>query len=179
MVNVSTKTGDKGKTGLANGIRMSKADPYFSAIGDLDELNSWIGIVVSHLDEKFKNEQEFLLYIQDQLFVLGAEVALAKKKKVEEKLLILVEEHCVRLQKKLKKDWHTKFLLPGGDPAAAWIDVARTVCRRAERSLVGLSNKQPIRPIILKILNRLSDYLYVLRCYINYETNYKEKEFGG
>jgi cob(I)alamin adenosyltransferase len=77
----------------------------------------------------------------------------------------------------MEEGWHSRFLLPGGVEAAAWIDVARTVCRRTERHLVLLDEQEEIRPLLLKVINRLSDYLYVLRCYVNHELEYQEKEY--
>ena len=74
-------------------------------------------------------------------------------------------------------DWHHKFLLPGGTVIGANLDIARTVCRRAERAVVSLDGEQQVRPVVLRYLNRLSDYLYILRCFINHALEYQEKQF--
>lgn len=176
MKNISTKNGDSGKTDLASGKRVSKADIRFDVIGGLDELNAWLGVCLVKLENDFPSQAEFLQFVQDQLFSLGAEIAKAKAVKVDEKLLAKIEQKSYKLQQSMEKDWHTKFLLPGGTEAASRLDVARTVCRRAERRLVKLSETEAVRPLLFKILNRLSDYLYVLRCYVNHELQYKEKE---
>ncbi len=176
MINVSTKNGDSGKTDLASGERLSKAGVRFEVIGDLDELNAWLGACVVKLEADFSEQTEFLQFVQDQLFDLGAEIALAEGVKIDEKLLSAIEQNSQKLQQLMEKDWHTRFLLPGGTEGGSRVDVARTVCRRAERHLVKLSEEEKVRPLLLKILNRLSDYLYVLRCYINHELQYKEKE---
>ena len=177
MKNISTKKGDKGQSDLASGRRLSKANLRFEVIGDLDELNSWLGVVVAKMDQSFRQETDFLQFLQNQLFVVGAELAQAKEVKVDRKLLILIEQRSEKLQQQMTADWHSSFLLPGGVEIAAWLDITRTVCRRTERHLVKLKQHQPVRPILLKILNRLSDYLYVLRCHVNHELDFKEKEF--
>ena len=178
MQNISTKTGDKGETSLADGRRVSKADLRVRVVGDLDELNSWLGVVVSHLGDAFTEQRQFLKTIQQDLFTLGAEIALADTEQVDQQLLEQIEQRSQALQQTMAKNWHSKFLLPGGVPTAAWTDVARTVCRRVERSLVALSeqDQQAVRPLVIKIINRLSDYLYVLRCFINQKLEFKELE---
>jgi cob(I)alamin adenosyltransferase len=178
MQNISTKTGDKGKSSLASGQRLSKANVRFAVIGDIDELNAWLGVIVVHLDDEFSSQANFLQMLQNQLFTLGAEVAEAQKVKLDQKVLDLIEDHSEKLQKSMAEGWHSRFLLPGGVEAAAWIDVARTVCRRTERHLVLLDEQEEIRPLLLKVINRLSDYLYVLRCYVNHELEYQEKEYN-
>ncbi len=175
MKNISTKNGDSGNTDLASGKRVSKADVRFEVIGDLDELNSWLGASVVKLENEFSAQAEFLQFLQNQLFSLGAEIAQAKDSRVDAELLSTIEQRSNKLQQSMEKDWHTQFLLPGGTEAAARVDVARTVCRRAERHLVKLSETKAVRPLLFKILNRLSDYLYVLRCFVNHELQYKEK----
>ena len=175
MINVSTKKGDNGQTSLANGELISKADLRLDVVGDLDELNSWLGVVVAHLDDELLVDKNFLSNVQNELFTLGAELAKAKKVKLGDHLLKDIEKRSVILQKKLDKNWHAKFLIPGGCKQAAWLDVSRTVCRRAERNIAKLSQVEEIRPILLKTVNRLSDYLYLLRCYVNYKLEIEEK----
>ena len=177
MIKVSTKQGDKGETGLADGSRKSKTDIVFAAIGDVDELNSWLGFIVVKFGTEFSKYKKTLLKIQDTLFYVGAELAKAKNTKLEGRLVKQLEKESDNLQNLLAKDWHTKFLLPGGTELGAYLDITRTVCRRAERSLVQLSQKDTVRPVVLQYFNRLSDYLYVLRCHINHTLEYQEKQF--
>lgn len=175
IMNISTKTGDQGDSSLANGERLEKSAPYFEAIGNIDELNSWLGVVAAHLEPQFSAQRESILVIQKKLFTLSAELALAKNIQLDDALLSLLEKESLNFQKQMSGNWQNQFLLPGGMPSAAWLDVARTVCRRAERSVVRLAKQTKIRPIILQTLNRLSDYLYVARCWVNFTLNYTEK----
>lgn len=177
MINISTKTGDKGTTGLANGMRIAKDSQHFEVIGTLDELNSWLGLVVVSLENSFTDHQKFLVSVQDTLFYIGAEVALSPKAKLKKSDLTKLENQASRLQKSMKQNWHTQFLLPGGTKLGAWLDIARSVCRRCERELVKLNSEQELNPMLLKYLNRLSDYLYIFRCYCNAQQNYSEKKF--
>jgi len=177
MQNIFTKTGDQGKSSLANGKRLKKSELIFEVIGNLDELNSWLGVVVSHLnnDEAFVEQKDFLQQIQQQLFVISAELVKAKNSKLEKEFLKKLEIKSKNLQEKMSANWHSKFLLPGGCQTAAWLDVARTVCRRAERSLVKLNEQEKLRPVLLQFINRLSDYLYVVRCWVNEQQGVEEK----
>lgn len=177
MISVSTKTGDKGESGLANGQRLRKGSMVFEVLGTLDELNSWIGLSVTKLDDAFKNEKMFLLETQDNLFHLGAELARSPKTKLPEKTLTILEEKLEKLQATMKDGWTTKFMYPGGCEAAAILDITRTVCRRLERTMVSFSNQEELRPFSLKYINRLSDYLFVLRCFVNQTKGIKETKF--
>ncbi len=178
FISVSTKTGDRGETSLANGQRVSKDHPLFFVVGTLDELNSWLGLVVVKLDNIFPDHKQFLLEVQNTLFYIGAEVALSPNTKFDDQALTKLEIISENLQKSLEDDWYQKFLLPGGTETGAILDIARTVCRRCERVLVK-ANKEgcEIRPLIFKYLNRLSDYLFVLRCFVNHSMEYEEKQF--
>jgi cob(I)alamin adenosyltransferase len=118
-----------------------------------------------------------LLEIQNQLFVVGAEIARSPKVKLEAKALTKLEKASSSLQQKMVKNWSSKFLYPGGNQVAAFTDVARTVSRRFERLVVRYSGEQAVSPLILQYVNRLSDYLYVLRCFINHEEHYHEVQF--
>ncbi len=177
MNSVSTKTGDSGTSGLANGERVSKADPIFDVLGTQDELNSWLGLVLAQLSGHFAEQKEFLLKVQDTLFYIGAEVARSPKVKLEEKALKELEKKSEDLQNRMEKNWTTKFLYPGGNQAAATTDIARAVSRRFERVIVQYSQNHQLSPLILQYVNRLSDYLFVLRCFINHEEKYEEKSF--
>lgn len=180
MLSVSTKTGDKGLSSLADGTRLPKDHPVFEVIGTIDELNSQLGLVVADL-KSLKNRQlakqtAFLEKIQHELFTLGGEVAGAKVA-ITQEFLDLLEETSTKLQQTMAKGWHHQFVLPGGHLIAAQVDVARAVCRRLERRIVSLSKKRKTSDRVFKTINRLSDYLYVLRCFINQKLHKKEKYF--
>lgn len=177
MLSVSTKTGDKGQTSLANGQRLDKDDPVFEVIGGLDELNSWLGLVVASFSDNFPESKKHLLKIQDTLFYIGAELALSPKAKLKEADLAELETVSEKLQASMADNWHTLFLLPGGTILGAHLDIARTIARKVERQAIGYCKVRPVSRTVLKYLNRLSDYLYVLRCDVNQRLEYKEKEF--
>lgn len=177
VLSVSTKTGDKGSSSLANGVRMPKDHPVFEAIGTLDELNSWLGLITAELADEFSQYKELLLSVQDTLFYLGAELAQSPTTTLEARSVRQLERAADKLQLTMADGWHHRFLLPGGTTMGAYLDIARTVCRRAERAVVGLQQELPVRPVVLRYLNRLSDYLYVLRCFINHALQYEEKQF--
>jgi cob(I)alamin adenosyltransferase len=177
MISISTKTGDKGESGLANGQRLEKDALIFEVLGTQDELNSWMGYALAKLSGHFKEQKKFLLEIQDTLFYIGAELARSPKAKLKKTQLEKLEENSEKLQKIMGKDWTTKFLYPGGNEAAAILDITRTVSRRFERLTVRYSKEVEVSPLILQYLNRLSDYLFVLRSFVNHQENYQEKKF--
>ncbi|MGI9527285.1 MAG: cob(I)yrinic acid a,c-diamide adenosyltransferase [Weeksellaceae bacterium] len=167
---IYTKTGDKGTTSLYGGVKVSKANIRIDAYGTVDELNSFIGLIQSYHDHD--DIQEELLAIQNELFVLGAELSTPKEKlylangksrigkmiSVDE--IEKLEQHIDKWEKELEPMTH--FILPGGGTASATAHIARTVCRRAERIVVALSENEDIRLELQQYLNRLSDYLFIL-----------------
>jgi cob(I)alamin adenosyltransferase len=177
MVAVSTKTGDAGETGLANGQRLSKAEPLFEVLGTLDELSSWLGLCRALLPAADQAQQTWLHTTQEQLFHLGAELAGSTKTQLADRSLADLETHQQTWQNQLSASWTTQFLYPGGVVAAAHLDVARTVARRLERLVVVYHQHQPVRPLVLQYLNRLSDTLYVLRCWYNDRQGHPEEKF--
>ena len=177
LINVSTKTGDKGESGLADGRRVAKQSLVFSALGDIDETNSWIGVVIAHMDDRFADQKEILFSIQEDLFYVGAEVAASPTTKLSKKALELIEKQSNQLQASMAEGWTTKFLMPGGSQLGSYCDMARAVCRRAERSVAMYSAEGTVSLLVRQYMNRLSDYLYVLRCFINQELDVKEKQF--
>jgi cob(I)alamin adenosyltransferase len=164
---IYTKTGDNGSTSLFGGDRLYKNNPRVDAYGDLDELNSFIGLLADGIfEDEDADTYSLLLSIQDQLFVIGSHLAtvdekyVAKLPSISEDDITLLESSIDLYNETLPAMTH--FVLPGGDITASYCHVARTVCRRAERAIVGLSQTDTIDPIFIKYLNRLSDYLFVL-----------------
>ena len=176
-LSVATKTGDQGQSGLITGKRLPKDHPVFAAVGSLDELNSWLGLIVVQLHTEFETYGKHLQTIQETLFYVGAECAGSEKVQLKDSHLQQLEKWSETLQHSMAENWHTQFVLPGGTELGAYLDIARSVCRRAERDAVGLSAELELRPVVLKYLNRLSDYLYVLRCKVNQAVAHKEKFF--
>ena len=157
---IYTRTGDNGTTALSDGSRVSKDDNLIEAIGDVDELNSCLGIVLT--TELPNSISQTLTIIQNDLFDLGGELSIPRHQ-------IMTTSHYERLEKSIdelneKLEPLKEFILPGGHTASAYCHLARAVCRRAERRVVGLEN---INPTSLQYLNRLSDYLFVAARSIN------------
>lgn len=167
-----------GESRLISGEKSPKSDPVFQAIGDVDELNSWLGLIAAKFASEFAKHQQFIFTIQNTLFYLGAELAQSKTTKLASHMVEELEQRSDELQSQMINNWHSKFLLPGGTELGGYLDVARTVCRRAERSVVQLGQNQRLRLVVIMYLNRLSDYLYILRCYVNHAQEYKEKKFA-
>jgi cob(I)alamin adenosyltransferase len=162
-VKIYTKTGDAGETGLFGGARVSKASPQVAAYGDVDELNSTLGVARLH---RIDDERDALLgAIQTELFSVGAELASKPGKDPGVPLVadddVSALEHAIdRAEAELTP--LQSFVLPGGSPGAAHLHVARTVCRRAERSVIALAGHAEVRGEVVRYLNRLSDLLFVL-----------------
>lgn len=180
---VYTKTGDKGETGLYGGTRISKASARVDSYGNIDELNAFIGVAKSYVNDNEVLEQ--LKSIQFDLFTVGSEAAtpidklfLANGKArlplvISEAEIEAMEHWIDAFEEKLEPLQY--FILPGGGKAATHFHVARTVCRRAERSLVFLNETEEVRPELIKYLNRLSDYLFVLSRYVSKLDNEAEE----
>jgi len=161
---IYTKGGDKGETSLLGGTRVPKSHARVEAYGNLDELNSFIGLLRDQ--EIAEHYREALVRIQENLFV--AEALVARDPDIQATgLPTLSENDILRLETEIDTMNEAlpplkNFILPGGDPAVSLCHVARTVCRRAERSLIRLGQESPVEDIIIRLLNRLSDYLFVL-----------------
>lgn len=162
---IYTKTGDQGQTGLFGGARVSKASLRVEAYGEIDELNSVLGLV--RAEPSFDDAIAALLEaVQCQLFNLGAELATAPDSKASLGIPLVSDEEIGALEQAIDQA-ETElaplktFVLPGGSRAAATLHLARTVCRRAERKLVLLNETDALRPESLRYLNRLSDALFV------------------
>ena len=156
---VVTKTGDQGQTSLADGTRLSKADPRMHAMGTVDELNTFVGVLITQLPQG--NAADFVTEIQQSLFDLGGSLAFPSGGKYPDAEPVEVE--CRRLNDALPP--LTEFVLPGGTPAAAAAHVCRAVCRRAERCMWELDDADTHPGA--QYLNRLSDYFFVLSRELN------------
>lgn len=163
---IYTRTGDQGETSLGDGTRVPKDHPRVAAYGSVDELNAVLGLLLAGIPDV--GEAALLGLIQNDLFDVGADlcVPMAAEEPPGTRLRITAEQ-AVRLEQaidRLNRELHplTTFVLPGGEPAAAWCHLARTVCRRAEREVITLSRSENINPQVIIYLNRLSDLLFVL-----------------
>jgi cob(I)alamin adenosyltransferase len=163
LTRIYTRTGDDGSTGLGDGTRVAKDDPRIEAIGDVDELNCCIGLL---LCESLPGEiRACLLDIQHRLFDLGGELSIPGATLISDVRVSDLESALDRLNAELPP--LQDFILPGGSPAAAHCHIARAVCRRAERRLRNLSNSSPLNASSSHYLNRLSDLLFVMARYLN------------
>lgn len=157
LTKIYTKTGDKGTTRLGDGTRVNKDHIRIEAYGTVDECNSAIGIVLALALPKII--EETLTTVQHRLFDLGGELCLPGQSIISPDDVVFLEKAIDELNQNLPplKD----FILPGGGMGASFCHLARTTCRRAERVLVTLHQKEPVNAETLKYLNRLSDYLFV------------------
>ncbi len=162
---IYTKTGDDGTTGLFGGARVPKHHLRIEAYGTVDELNSYIGLVADNLDWA----QEELRRLQNRLFSVGAVLATQPDKPqlmlndLHADDLLWIETRIDAMESELPA--LKNFILPGGSSAVSFCHLARCVCRRAERLAVALHESEPVPAIVLQLLNRLSDYLFVLARY--------------
>jgi cob(I)alamin adenosyltransferase len=163
---IYTKTGDQGETALGDATRVPKNHPRVNAYGTVDELNSVLGVLLA--EDPNLAERELIRTIQNDLFDVGADLCFPRQRKRADRQELRVQpEQVARLEKaidRLNADLAplTSFVLPGGTKPAAWCHLARTVCRRAERDVVTLTQSESINPQIVIYLNRLSDLLFVL-----------------
>jgi cob(I)alamin adenosyltransferase len=159
---IYTKTGDTGQTGLGDGSRVGKNSLRISAIGEVDELNAVIGLAIAAASP----ELHLLRGIQNDLFDVGADLCVPPKEN-EANALRMVAGQAERLEREIDRlnerlSPLKSFVLPGGSLASAWLHMARTICRRAERSVVALMQAEPVNANVLVYLNRLSDLFFVL-----------------
>ena len=172
---IYTKTGDRGQTGLFGGTRLSKASLRVESYGQADELNSTLGMAIALAtpDDALVSK---LRRVQEELFVLGAELASSPEKDVKVGIALLEEAQIEALEREIdafdaELPQLKTFVLPGGTPFASALHLARTVCRRAERSAVALDALERLRPEIIRYLNRLSDWLFTAARYANFRAN--------
>jgi len=156
---IYTRTGDDGTTGLANGERIDKADPRVAAFGDVDETNSALGVLLAEPDLPPAITAS-LGRIQHELFEIGAELSLPGYAHITGEHVTRLEQELDALNEELPP--LKEFVLPGGTHAAAVCHLARTICRRAERSAWTAAKLAPLNPELTRYLNRLSDLLFVM-----------------
>jgi cob(I)alamin adenosyltransferase len=173
---IYTKTGDQGTTALFGGKRVSKANLRIETYGTVDELNSWVGVLRDQeVNAKRKN---VLIEVQDRLFTIGSILATEPDNK-KVKIPSLSEEDVNFLEKEIdlmdsELEPMRFFVLPGGHPSISFGHVTRTVCRRAERLIISLNDTEAVDPLVIKYMNRLSDYIFVLCRKMTAELNVEE-----
>ena len=162
---IYTRTGDKGTTSLVGGQRVSKADRSIESYGTIDELNSFIGLLMTAIEDS--EDEKFLLFIQHKLFTIGSYLAtdqstteLKIESQVTQESIEKIEHEIDRIDETLPK--MKNFVLPGGCRSASLAHVCRTVCRRAELRIYSLAEQAEVEDPVLIFVNRLSDYLFVL-----------------
>ena len=174
---IYTKTGDKATTALFTGKRVPKHHIRIESYGTVDELNSFLGLVRDHtVDTKIK---ALLAQIQNKLFTVGAILATEpardnrlKIPRIQEADILLLEKEMDRMNGELPEMTH--FILPGGHPTVSYCHIARTVCRRAERMISYLNEAEPVPNEVLKYMNRLSDYIFVVSRKLSNDLNAEE-----
>lgn len=180
---IYTKTGDKGQTSLFTGKRVPKNDLFIQALGDVDECNSSLGVAISLIQNnpelaKTKNQLET---IQHTLFDVGAAIATPQTEAIESKIektrfdekdALILEEWIDEMELELPK--LKEFILPGGSPCGSTLHLARSICRRAERTVLPLHEKKDVSSNVVIYLNRLSDYLFVTSRFVNFKLNLPE-----
>jgi cob(I)alamin adenosyltransferase len=175
---IYTRTGDKGQTSLIGGTRISKSSLRIEAYGTVDELNAYVGWAGDY--QRDAEVVRLIRDIQDRLFTIGSSLATDPGKEVKMKLPELAEADIQQLEKAIdaigeKVPPLRSFILPGGDPAVSVCHVARCICRRAERLCVALTeHREPVAPLVIPYLNRLSDYLFMLARYSSLQAGVEE-----
>ena len=177
LTKLYTRKGDDGSTGLGGGQRVQKDSLRVTAYGSVDELNSIIGVAVAQgLSQRLMTQ---LPLIQNELFHLGSDLCFIEADKKKFQLPEIQEKHVKTLET-LTDELSAivgpleNFILPGGSPGAAQLQVARTVCRRAERDVIALAREETIGSFVLPYLNRLSDALFIMGRYENFEKQVAE-----
>lgn len=172
---IYTKTGDKGETSLFGGQRLPKSHIRIESYGTVDELNAQIGLLRDNLRES--DTRDLLKEIQNRLFDIGSNLAATPGKELPAPGIL--DSDIDRLEKTIdhidqQLPELRNFILPGGHPTVSYCHIARCVCRRAERRVVALDSKEKVDPLIIKYLNRLSDYLFVLARKLIYDLDVEE-----
>jgi cob(I)alamin adenosyltransferase len=163
LTKIATRTGDDGTTGLGDGSRTRKNSPRIVAIGDVDELNSMLGLLAA--EGLPPDVEPVIAAIQHDLFDLGGELSIPGFEKIQPARLAQLDAWLAGFNGTLPA--LAEFILPGGSRSAALAHVARTICRRAERDVLALAGLEFVRPLCQQYLNRLSDLLFVLARVLN------------
>ena len=180
---VYTRGGDKGQTSLVSGNRVSKGADRIHLYGEVDELNSHLGLIVSELnkEDKLNDGVLYIEEIQSRLFDLGSNLACEKVNAQKYKLPAITLEAIVEMENKIDlMDGELvplkNFILPGGHTASAQLHIARTICRRIERNLVRFSEENPdeLPENSIQFINRLSDYLFIMARFVNHKMKRSE-----
>lgn len=171
LTKIYTRGGDKGQTSLGDGRRIAKDDLRVDAYGTVDETNAVIGLARLHTDGE---SDAMLARIQNDLFDLGADLCTPEDGRKSEGALRIVDAQVERLEQEIDSvnaglQPLSSFILPGGKPAAAYLHLARTVARRAERLMVSLAQREAVNEAAVRYVNRLSDHLFVLARHLNDE----------
>lgn len=165
---IYTKQGDKGQTSLLGGSKVPKYHERIEAYGTLDELNSFIGLTRDYSEDE--NTRQYLKKIQDEVFAIEAHLASETREasgflpEIKDSVIAEMEKEIDRMEQSLPE--LKNFILPGGHPAVSYCHVARTICRRAERTVIKLAETIEVKAVIIQYLNRLSDYFFVLARYL-------------
>ncbi len=174
---VYTKTGDRGTTSLIGGTRVAKNHYRLEAYGTVDELNTFIGMIRSYEVDEVTEKQ--IIDIQHKLFVIGAYLAtdsnvtdLRDKLDYDESIIEGLEKEMDRMESELPP--MKFFVLPGGHPGVSYCHISRTVCRRTERRILAMAEETEVNPWVIKYVNRLSDYLFVLSRHLSKHYNINE-----
>lgn len=170
---ITTRTGDGGETGLGDGSRVAKDHPRVAALGEIDELNCALGLVLA--EELPEPVRAALAEAQNDLLDLGGELSIPGHALLKPERVAFLEAETVRTNKDLPP--LKEFILPGGSRAAAAAHLARTVCRRAERAVVALGRKEPVGEVARQYLNRLSDLLFVAARSLNRAAGIKDVQW--
>ena len=157
LTKIVTRGGDKGETSLGDGTRTPKDDPRVALLGEVDELNSWIGVVLAHAPGEAV--RDVLVGVQHDLFDLGGALCFPDAPLLSERHVARLDDAAAALNADLPP--LKEFILPGGAPLLAWLHVGRTVCRRVERAMAAFLRAAPEAGFALQYLNRLSDYLFI------------------
>lgn len=175
---IYTKTGDLGKTSLIGGTKVAKSHIRIETYGTIDELNSYVGLISDHVTDM--HTKVILKEVQDRLFTIGSSLACDPDKEPKMKIPDLKEKDITLLEKEIDKMTDLLpamkfFILPGGHVSVSTIHIARCVCRRCERLCVNMQEHELfVEPLVIKYVNRLSDYLFVLARYTAHQLGIEE-----
>ncbi|MDO5523978.1 MAG: cob(I)yrinic acid a,c-diamide adenosyltransferase [Bacteroidia bacterium] len=173
MAKIYTKSGDKGKTSLVGGTRVKKTHIRLEAYGTIDELNSFIGWL--NCEVKDEDTNRFLVYLQHKLFTVGSYLATETEQISPKAASIITDKDIERVEQEIDKadallPKLNRFIIPGGNEPASRAHICRTICRRAERNMYRVTEEFPVSGAVLKFINRLSDYFFVIARYESYRT---------